>query len=218
MNRKFKHIFCYVIFGILFSFCSNSKIRNGINDNIINMQQLDSNIAILGGGCFWCVEAQLQQLDGVDTMISGYSGGTKVNPTYQEVCTGNTGHAEVCKIIFDENKISYKDLLYAFFTAHDPTTFNRQGDDIGTQYRSVIFYINDAQKQIANEVISDLTSRKIFDNPIVTEVKPLSVFYPAENYHQNYYNLNSGENYCRFVISPKLNKFRKEYISKLKQK
>ncbi len=182
------------------------------------MQQLDSSIAILGGGCFWCVEAQLQQLDGVDTMISGYSGGTKVNPTYQEVCTGNTGHAEVCKITFDENKISYKDLLYAFFTAHDPTTFNRQGDDIGTQYRSVIFYINDAQKQIANEVISDLTSRKIFDNPIVTEVKPLSVFYPAENYHQNYYNLNSGENYCRFVISPKLNKFRKEYISKLKQK
>lgn len=174
--------------------------------------------ATFGAGCFWCVEAVFQQLEGVDTVISGYMGGTVPNPTYREVCGGRTGHAEVCRIIYDPGKISYNDLLQALFTSHDPTTLNRQGNDVGTQYRSVIFYHNDAQKSEAEKVIRELNEQKVFDAPVVTAVEPVQTFFSAEDYHQNYYNLNSDESYCRFVVKPKVEKIRKVFKEKLKTK
>lgn len=178
----------------------------------------DSATATFGAGCFWCVEAVFQQLEGVDTVISGYAGGNVPNPSYREVCYGKTGHAEVCRIIYNPQKISYNDLLQALFMSHDPTTLNRQGNDVGTQYRSAIFYHNDAQKAEAEKVIAALTSAKVFDAPIVTEITPLNNFYVAEDYHQNYFNQNGEESYCRFVIKPKVEKFRKVFKDKLKQK
>lgn len=172
--------------------------------------------ATFAAGCFWCVEAQFQQLDGVDTVISGFTGGHTENPSYKEVCAGTTGHAEACNIIYDPSKISYDELLAAFFTAHDPTQLNRQGEDIGTQYRSAIFYHNDEQKQKAEYYIARLNEEKAYPNPIVTEVKPYTIFYKAEGYHQNYYNLNGAQPYCQLVIKPKLEKFEKVFKDKLK--
>lgn len=207
-----------MLLGVWFSACAqNQPTKQNINKTNMTLQN-DTASATFGAGCFWCVEAVFQQLQGVDTVISGYCGGNVPNPTYREVCYGKTGHAEVCRIVYNPKIISYRELLQAFFTSHDPTTLNQQGADIGTQYRSVIFYHNDAQKAEADKVISELTAAKVFDNPIVTEVSPLQTFYVAEDYHQNYYNLNGEEGYCRIVIKPKLEKFRKVFKDKLKQK
>lgn len=171
--------------------------------------------ATLGAGCFWCVEAIFQDVRGVERVISGYAGGTVVNPTYQQVCIGNTGHAEVAQITFDPSVISYDDILYIFWRTHDPTTLNRQGADVGTQYRSVIFYHTDEQKAIAERSKRDAEAANIWPNPIVTEIAPLTNFYPAEAYHQNYFRLNPNQPYCRAVIDPKVRKFRKAFHNKL---
>lgn len=175
-----------------------------------------TDTATFAGGCFWCMEAQFKELEGVKEVISGFSGGTKAHPSYKEVCTGTTGHAETCNIIYDPAVISYDALLAAFFTAHDPTQLNRQGNDAGTQYRSAIFYRNDKQKQLAWYYIKKLDVEKAYDNKIVTEVTPLGAFYPAEDYHQDYYSNNREKPYCRYVIQPKLDKFRKVFKDKLK--
>ncbi|KAA2217403.1 peptide-methionine (S)-S-oxide reductase MsrA [Maribacter flavus] len=172
-------------------------------------------VMTVGGGCFWCVEAIFQQVKGVEKVVSGYSGGDcPGHPTYREICSGRTGHAEVVKVTFDPKVISYEELLVIFMTTHDPTTLNKQGADVGTQYRSVVYYHNDEQKEIIDQVIKQLNP--YFDNKIVTEVSPAEIFYAAEDYHQNYYNENSSQGYCSLVITPKLNKLRKMYADKLK--
>ena len=171
----------------------------------------------IGGGCFWCVEAQLQLLEGVKTVKSGYAGGEVKNPSYKEVCTGLTGHAEVIQVTFDNSILTLDELLAAFWQAHDPTQLNRQGNDVGTQYRSVIFYRNEEQKKLAEDYKQKLNDGKVYDRPVVTEISPLDVFYPAENYHQNYYNDNSSQGYCQYVIAPKLEKFRKVFKEKIKK-
>ena len=171
----------------------------------------------LGAGCFWCVEAVYQELQGVVQVESGYMGGSIKNPTYKEVCTGNTGHAEVVRVTYNPAIIGLKQILEVFFQVHDPTTLNRQGNDVGTQYRSVIFYDSNEQKELALEVKRALTIARIWPDPIVTEISPSSVFYLAENYHQDYYSLNSDKNpYCSFVITPKMEKFRKTFKELLK--
>ncbi|MBJ6369762.1 peptide-methionine (S)-S-oxide reductase MsrA [Snuella sedimenti] len=173
-------------------------------------------LTTVGGGCFWCTEAVFQEVKGVERVVSGYSGGdVPGKPTYREVCSGLTGHAEVVQIAFDANVVSYKDILKIFMTTHDPTTLNRQGADRGTQYRSVIFYHDDNQKHVAEEVLKEMAS--YYEEPIVTELSPLGVFYDAEDYHQDYYKNNQSQSYCSFVISPKLSKFRKSHADKLKE-
>ena len=172
--------------------------------------------ATFGAGCFWCVEAQFQMLDGVVKVESGFSGGHVKNPSYKEVCTGTTGHAEVCNIYYDPKKISYDEMLGAFWQTHDPTQLNRQGNYVGTQYRSAIFYHNENQKQLAEKYKNKLNEEKVYDNPVVTEIVPFTVFYKAEDYHSNYYNQNGEESYCQFVIKPKVEKFQKVFKSKLK--
>lgn len=174
--------------------------------------------AILAGGCFWCLEAVFDELNGVLSVESGYSGGHVPNPTYKQVCTGETGHAEVVRVTFDPDVLSYRDLLKVFFAIHDPTTLNRQGNDVGTQYRSAIFYMNEEQKQIAEEVIRELTEAKLWPNPIVTEVTPFQAFYLAEDYHQEYFAHNPYQPYCMAVVAPKVAKFRKQFVEKLKKK
>lgn len=173
--------------------------------------------ATLAGGCFWCLEAVFDQVKGVHAVESGYAGGHMKNPSYREVCNGNTGHAEVVQIHYDPNVISYRNLLNVFFGIHDPTTLNRQGADVGTQYRSAIFYHDEEQKATAEESIRDLETQKIFDNPIVTEVVPLDTFYMAEDYHQEYFASNPYQPYCMAVVSPKVSKFRKHYQELLKK-
>lgn len=170
----------------------------------------------LGAGCFWCVEAVFQQLKGVETVISGYSGGKVKNPTYREICSGLTGHAEVIQITFNPQVISFTELLQVFWETHDPTTLNRQGADVGTQYRSAIFYHNDAQKQTAETLKKELNDKHVFNNLIVTEVTAYTNFYEAEDYHQNYFDENSNQPYCRVVIQPKLDKLKKVFADKLK--
>ncbi|PID62423.1 MAG: peptide-methionine (S)-S-oxide reductase [Ignavibacteriae bacterium] len=171
----------------------------------------------LGNGCFWCTEAVFEKLDGVISAVSGYSGGTTENPTYKEVCTGKTGHAEVIQVTFDSSKISIEKILEVFFKTHDPTTLNRQGNDVGTQYRSVIFYHNAKQKEIAEQIKDKLDNAKIFNKPIVTQITKFTNFYLAENYHQNYYELNKSQPYCEFVITPKIEKFNKVFKELLKK-
>jgi peptide-methionine (S)-S-oxide reductase len=173
--------------------------------------------ATLAGGCFWCLEAVYDDLKGVHSVESGYAGGHVDNPSYRAVCSGTTGHAEVVQIRFDPNVISYRDLLNVFFTIHDPTTLNRQGADIGTQYRSAIFYHDEEQKKIAEEVILDLNAQKIWDNPIVTEVTKFDKFYVAEDYHQEYFARNPYQPYCQVVVAPKVSKFRKHFLEMLKK-
>ncbi|MFT4062539.1 MAG: peptide-methionine (S)-S-oxide reductase MsrA [Edaphocola sp.] len=182
-----------------------------------NMKDNNRDTATFAAGCFWCVEAQFQQLKGVDTIISGYTGGHVPNPTYKQVCTGTTGHAEACNIVYDPSVISYDELLAAFFTAHDPTQLNRQGNDVGTQYRSGIYYHNETQKEKAAYYIRRLNEEGAYGSAVVTEVKPYGPFYVAEDYHQNYYNQNGEEGYCRMVVRPKLDKFKKVFADKLKQ-
>ncbi|MCK9481348.1 MAG: peptide-methionine (S)-S-oxide reductase MsrA [Bacteroidia bacterium] len=171
---------------------------------------------VLGGGCFWCTESVFTQIRGVHKVESGYSGGHLKNPTYKEVCTGMTGHVEVIKVHFDSSVVSLATLLKIFFTTHDPTTINRQGNDIGTQYRSVIFFENDYQQQIAEQVVAEMTQQQIFDSPIVTEISPLINFFSSEQYHHNYFANNPHEPYCEAVISPKVAKFRAHYKDLLK--
>ena len=173
-----------------------------------------SKVATLGGGCFWCLEAVYQEMDGISTIVSGYSGGHVANPTYEQVCGKKTGHAEVVQLTFDPERVSYRTLLEVFFAIHDPTTLNAQGNDVGPQYRSAIFTHDDEQTREAKAIIAELNAERVFDAPIVTEVAPLDIFYPAESYHQNYYRLHSVQPYCAFVISPKLSKFRKHFGSK----
>lgn len=173
-------------------------------------------LATLAGGCFWCLEAVYEQLQGVERVESGYSGGHDQQPFYKQVTTGNTGHAEAVQVTFDPEAISYREVLEVFFTIHDPTTLNRQGPDIGTQYRSAIFYHDSQQKTVAEELIRKLTAERLWDRPIVTEVSPLAAFYPAEEYHQQYYRRNADQAYCQLVISPKVAKFRKQFLAKLK--
>lgn len=175
-----------------------------------------TELATLGGGCFWCLEAVFQDLKGVERVVSGYAGGSVPDPSYEDVCTGRTGHAEVVQLTFDPALLSYRDLLQVFFSIHDPTTPNRQGPDIGTQYRSAIFYHGPEQGRVAREVIADLERQALWDSPIVTEVTPAPQFYPAEQYHQEYFLRNPGQGYCRVVIAPKVAKFRKEHLARLK--
>ncbi|MBC7440271.1 MAG: peptide-methionine (S)-S-oxide reductase MsrA [Flavobacterium sp.] len=179
---------------------------------------LNLDTITLGGGCYWCVEAVYQQLDGVTSVVSGFSGGKTINPTYEEVCTGNTGHAEVVQITYDKSKTNLDKILKVFFTVHDPTTLNRQGEDEGTQYRSVIFYKNEVQKQVAQTIITALKKGKVYKDPIVTIIEPLNKFYAAKEYHQNYFNKNKNQPYCQMVIQPKLEKFEKIFKDILKKK
>ncbi len=177
---------------------------------------MDKKQATFGAGCFWCIEAVFQELTGVKKVISGYSGGTLKNPSYEQVCSGSTGHAEVAQISFDPDEISYEDLLYVFWRTHDPTTLNRQGNDVGTQYRSVIFYHDETQKRLAEESKTKTEAAKLWPQAIVTEIAPLGDFYPAEAYHQNFYRLNPEQAYCRVIIDPKMQKFRKSFKERLK--
>ncbi len=179
------------------------------------MKKNNLKLATMGGGCFWCTEAIFLEVKGVEKVVSGYTGGSAPGkPTYREICSGLTGHAEVIQVEFDDDIISYRDLLYVFMTTHDPTTPNRQGADIGTQYRSVIFYHDEEQEQIARDVIKEMQAH--FEDPIVTEISALDTFYEAEDYHQDYYRNNKQQGYCNFVITPKLNKFRKMHFDKLR--
>lgn len=174
-------------------------------------------VATLAGGCFWCIEAIFMEVDGVGHVISGYTGGTTVNPTYQEVCTSNTGHAEAVQVTFDPARISYHEILEIFLSVHDPTTLNQQGADIGTQYRSAIFYHNERQRAIAEELVKDLNTSGLWKEPIVTQIVPLDKFYPAEDYHREYFSRHPEQAYCRMVISPKVNEFRKQWVKQLKR-
>ena len=173
-------------------------------------------VTTLGGGCFWCSEAVFSQLKGVEKVESGYSGGTLENPTYGQVSTGVTGHAEVVQITFDPDVISFKELLEIFFSTHDPTTLNRQGQDVGTQYRSVIFYHDDEQKAVAEQVLKEFSEEKTFDMPIVTQLEPFKTFYKAEDYHKDYFKRHPEQSYCSMIIAPKLEKLRAHYLNKLK--
>lgn len=194
---------------------AQSEVGNeeGANQKMENLEK-----ATFGSGCFWCTEAVFERLKGVYKVVSGYSGGTVENPTYEQVCTGKTGHAEVTQITYDPKVITYDELLEVFWKTHDPTTLNRQGNDVGTQYRSVIFYHNDEQKRLAEKYKEELNKSGIWDKPIVTEIVPFTNFYPAENYHQNYYDNNPSQPYCSFVITPKVEKFEKVFKDKLKNK
>lgn len=208
----------FVIIAALIQGCSFTNKTEKINfkqhTNQIMPEKLDT--AVLGAGCFWCTEAVFERLKGVESVEAGYSSGTAVNPSYEEVCTGTTGHAEVARIIFDPTVITYDQLLDVYWTVHDPTTLNRQGADVGTQYRSVIFYLNDDQKQKAEKSKSEVAPI-IWDDPIVTEISPLKNFYKAEDYHQEYYDNNPNASYCQFVINPKVQKFKKKFKDWLKE-
>jgi peptide methionine sulfoxide reductase msrA/msrB len=193
-------------------YCVNSVSLEFVNEK--DIQKTDT--ITLGAGCFWCVEGVFELIGGVEEVKSGYAGGSVKNPSYKEVCTGNTGHAEVVQVVFNPSIISLEDILKVFFTAHDPTTLNRQGADVGTQYRSVIFYHNEAQKTTAKHIVELLTTEKAFELPIVTQIKPLTNFHIAENYHQDYYELNKSEPYCRMVILPKIEKIEKIFSEQLK--
>ena len=195
------------------------KTNNVTKDEKINMSDQSTKLdtATFGEGCFWCTEAVFERLNGVKSVVSGYSGGSVPNPTYEAVCTGKTGHAEVTQIIYDPAEISYQELLIVFFRTHDPTSLNRQGADSGTQYRSVIFYHDDKQKELAEFAKKKINEEKLYDKPVVTEISPFKVFYKAENYHQDYYNNNPNQGYCVYVIAPKLEKFEKLFKDKLKK-
>jgi peptide-methionine (S)-S-oxide reductase len=195
-------------------FITSASAQNKPSVSAAKNATLDT--ATFAGGCFWCIEAQFSELKGVMKVVSGFTGGNVAHPSYEQVCTGNTGHAEACNIIYDPSVISYDQLLSAFFIAHDPTQLNRQGHDVGTQYRSAIYYHNAGQKKLALYYIAKLDQAKAYDQKIVTEVSPFGVFYPAENYHQGYFNNNQDKPYCQYVIKPKLDKFREVFKNKLK--
>ncbi|HEX8547474.1 MAG TPA: peptide-methionine (S)-S-oxide reductase MsrA [Cytophagaceae bacterium] len=220
---KFSKTGSWAIFAVMIAShlvsCAEKKAKSNIN---LNNTTLNTNIkmdtATFGSGCFWCTEAFFQNLEGVYTVSSGYTGGKTENPTYNQICRGNTGHAEVIQLTYDPQKISFEELLEVFWKTHDPTTLNRQGNDEGTQYRSAIFYHNEDQKRLAEIYKKKLDESGAWSKPIVTEITPISKFYKAEDYHQNYYNQNGSESYCAFVIQPKLEKFKKVFHDKLKKK
>lgn len=202
-------------------YCVNSLSLEFVNEKDVK-QTADTKATTLdtltlGGGCFWCVEAVYEMLEGVQKVESGYSGGAGANPTYKDVCTGTTGHAEVVQVTYDNTKTSLEEILKVFFTMHDPTTLNRQGNDAGTQYRSVVFYRNEKQRQVVQSVIDVLNKEKVYSKPVVTQVAPFKAFYEAEDYHQDYYNLNKEEPYCQMVIQPKIEKFEKVFKEKIKK-
>jgi len=209
-------LFLVFVVSSLFS-CSQSEATSGKAKKQIDLPSDRMDTLTLGGGCYWCVEAVYERLEGVQEVISGYSGGRMKDPTYEMVCTGTTGHAEVVRVIFDTTKTSVYEVLKVFFTVHDPTTLNRQGADVGTQYRSVIFYRNEQQRRITGELIAVLNEEKVYPNPVVTEVSPLKAFYIAEDYHQDYYARNPSQGYCRLVIQPKIDKFEKVFKDRLKE-
>lgn len=192
---------------------SSKKQTPSAMTNSVPASQIDT--ATFGGGCFWCTEAQFQLLDGVLSVQSGFSGGSIKNPSYKEVCTGLTGHAEVIQVTYDTTKLSYDELLEAFWTSHDPTQLNRQGNDVGTQYRSVIFYHSEPQHQLAESYKKKLNESGAYDKPVVTEISPMTVFYKAEDYHQNYFNQNGDQPYCQFVVAPKVEKFKKVFKERI---
>ena len=196
---------------------NKKKLSSLTADTGLTGDESSYDTIILGGGCFWCVEAVYQKLAGVVNVESGYSGGTVKNPSYEQVCTGLTGHAEVVRVVYDKTKTSLDEILKVFFTVHDPTSLNRQGDDIGTQYRSVIFYRNENQLKTARSIIDDLNNNHVYNRPIVTQLEQFKNFYIAENYHQDYYNHNKEAPYCRLVIQPKLEKFEKVFKDHLKK-
>src|SRR5215510_3387048 len=215
--------FLFIVFSAISSCAQNSTTtteskKNNNTQTSMNNQTTGTDTATFANGCFWCTEAIFEQLEGVVSATSGYSGGSVANPTYKQVCTGQTGHAECLQIVYDPSKISYDELLEVFWQTHDPTTLNRQGADVGTQYRSGIFYHNDEQKQKAEKYKAELDKSGAFDKPIVTAIDPFTKFYKAENYHQEYYELNKDSNpYCSIVIQPKLEKFEKVFKNKLKK-
>jgi peptide-methionine (S)-S-oxide reductase len=204
MKKQITYFSTLLIF-ILSSISGKSMVNNNNNDTIT-----------LGAGCFWCIEAVFQQIKGVNSVESGYVNGKVKNPTYREICSGLTGHAEVVQISYDANVVSFQSILEVFWGTHDPTTLNRQGADRGTQYRSGIFYHTEEQRQIAEALKTELNNKHVFDNPIVTEITPVGTFYKAENYHQDYFETNGSEPYCRIVIQPKLDKLKKVFADKLK--
>lgn len=211
-------VFVLLLLSVTMLGCQNSNSKSKINDKkIMDNQNKNLETATFGSGCFWCTEAIFERVNGVVSVVSGYSGGTVANPSYEQVCTGKTGHAECTQITFDPAVISYDELLEIFWKMHDPTTLNRQGNDVGTQYRSVIFYHNDDQKQKAEFYKNKLTEEKIWDKPIVTEITKFEKFYPAEDYHQEYYDNNPNQGYCAYVITPKVEKFEKIFKDKLKK-
>jgi peptide-methionine (S)-S-oxide reductase len=219
--KVIKHLSSLILLGITIASCAQQPKPATMNpatttdkDKTVSTTGIDT--ATFGGGCFWCMEAQFQLLKGVTKVESGFAGGHVKNPSYHEVCNGTTGHAEVTQIYFDKSQITFDQLLEAFWTAHDPTTLNRQGNDVGTQYRSVILYHNDEQKRLAEGYKKKLTESGAFNEPIVTEIAPFTVFYKAENYHQDYFKANGTEPYCQFVIAPKVDKFKKVFQTKLK--
>ena len=215
-----KFIHCMILLLITLASCKAETPQTHIltEDMSIKPEFTDTTaVATFGAGCFWCVEAIFQDLNGVYSVESGYMGGEKKDPTYKEVCTGTTGHAEVCRIVYDPRLLTFKDLLEVFWQTHDPTTLNRQGNDAGTQYRSAIFYYSEDQKKEAEFYTSELDKSGAFSDPIVTTLEPVDTFYPAEEYHQNYFNQNGDQPYCSFVIKPKVEKFKKAFSSRLKQ-
>lgn len=217
MNLKLKYLIAVTLFtAIFFTACGQKPAakQTTMETKIENTGNLET--ATLAAGCFWCVEAVFQRLDGVIKVESGYSGGHVKNPAYREVCNGTTGHAEVCQITYDKTKIGFKDLLEVFWKTHDPTTLNQQGNDHGTQYRSAVFYHNTEQKELAEKYKAELNKSGAWENPVVTEISQYINFYKAEDYHQNYFNQNGSEPYCRFVIQPKVEKFEKVFKDKMK--
>lgn len=208
-----------LVLSLIFSSCTAKEkpfVKEEFKEPVKVKVKEGMEVATFAGGCFWCTEAVFLEIKGVEKVVSGYIGGKTVNPTYKDICTGETGHAEAIQITFNPNEVAYEDLLEVFFGTHDPTTLNRQGADVGTQYRSEIFYHSEAQKTKAENYIQLLEKEKLYDKKIVTKVSSATVFYPAEDYHQNYYNQNSSQGYCQMVIAPKLEKLRKYYKSKLK--
>lgn len=208
-----------LVLSLIFSSCTAKEkpvVKEEFKEPVKIKVKEGMEVATFAGGCFWCTEAVFLEIKGVEKVVSGYIGGKTVNPTYKDICTGETGHAEAIQITFNPDEVVYEDLLEVFFGTHDPTTLNRQGADVGTQYRSEIFYHSEAQKTKAENYIQLLEKEKLYDKKIVTKVSSATVFYPAEDYHQNYYNQNSSQGYCQMVIAPKLEKLRKYYKSKLK--
>ncbi len=208
-----------LVLGLVFGSCTAKEkpiVKEEFKEPVKIKVKEGMEVATFAGGCFWCTEAVFLEIKGVEKVVSGYIGGKTKNPTYKDICTGETGHAEAIQITFNPNEVAYEDLLEVFFATHDPTTLNRQGADVGTQYRSEIFYHSEAQKTKAENYIQLLEKEKLYDKKIVTKVSSATVFYNAEEYHQNYYNQNSSQGYCQMVIAPKLEKLRKYYKSKLK--
>ena len=214
MKSQFKFIVSIVLALLI---VTGVEAQNGNNQQTMKGNMKKSEVAAFASGCFWCSEAIFERVKGVESVVSGYAGGTTPNPTYEEVCSGTTGYAEAVQITYDPSVVSYVDLLKIFWKTHDPTTLNRQGNDIGTQYRSAIFYYNDEQKKLAEEYKEKLDKSGAWDKPIVTEIVPFTNFYKAEDYHQSYYDNNPNQGYCAYVIAPKLEKFEKVFKDKLKK-